>query len=136
MNSHSRRVLCVLLTWAFLVEPSLACVLSTEHAFADHGEIEAHLDGGLLAQLMADANQSEATSDAPESAVSGSVSQDHGVHHHGCDQTCHACAHFLGLPTCALPIGFSGISHSVSGHRSTWPSQHRSPPERPPRIVA
>jgi len=95
------------------------------------------MDGSLLLQLMADASQSDATSDTPESAVSGSVSEDHGIHQHGCcDQACHACAHFLGLPTCALPIGFSGISHSISAYRSTWPSQHRSPPERPPRAIA
>ena len=136
VNLRSRRLLCMLLIWVVLAQPSLASVLSAEHAFSTHVGISAQLDAGRSPQLAAYVQQSDGVSLASSSASCWATPQQHGAHHHGCDHACHACAHFQGLPTCAVPLGFSGICDGVSWYRATWRSQHRSPPERPPRAIA
>ena len=141
MNPCSRRFLRVLLTWVLLAQPSLASVVGAEHAFAEHGGTgldgaQVHLDAGRHPILAAGARSTDRASQAPDTAFSQTVAEEHGAFHHGCDHSCHACAHPLGLPASPLPIGFSGIRESVSWYRATLRSQHRSRPERPPRTIA
>lgn len=133
MNPRSRRLLCLLLTWMLLTQPVLASMLGAGHAFADAGGGYPDADSGEPSFPEPDAWHADEPSFP---SVSGVESPQDSAHHHGCDHACHACAHFLGLPACGLPIGLTNVCRSVSWSRTTWRSHHRSPPERPPRVIA
>ena len=136
MNLRRRQLLCVLMTWVVLAQPSLAAVLGPAHVFAEHGGAEVHADAAQHRHFVAHTPPSVGTSPAQDSTRAASPSQPDGAHHHGCDHACHACAHFLGLPQCMLPVIFPGIRNGISWYRATWRSQPCSPPERPPRPIA
>jgi hypothetical protein len=136
VNPRSRQLLCVLMTWVVLAQPSLASVLGPEHAFAGHGGAEVHVGDGRHWHPGGYDQPGAGASQAPEPTRAALPSPEDGAHHHGCDHACHACAHFPGLPPCMLPAAFPELRNGISWYCASWRSQPRSPPERPPRAIA
>jgi hypothetical protein len=130
-----RHLIHVLIAWVLVVQPAMAAALGAQHVLldstvvaacgdADHGlHGPAAIAPGPAGLLPTGAASVEAPSPGPGAD-------------HGCGPACHAGAQLPGLPLCVLSVGFRGIPQAVTSYRTTWRSQHRSPPERPPRALA